>query len=96
MLRLSRAAARVGVLIPVYFYRWGFRPALQFIVGPVSWCRYQPSCSHYAIEAVREHGAMRGSWLTARRICRCHPWGGWGYDPVPSRKLSCKPAQRLS
>jgi putative membrane protein insertion efficiency factor len=46
-------------------------------------CRFDPSCSAYALEALREHGAFRGSWLAARRIGRCHPWGGSGYDPVP-------------
>lgn len=46
-------------------------------------CRYQPTCSHYAIEAIRKHGAGRGGLLAVRRICRCHPWGGSGYDPVP-------------
>ena len=48
-------------------------------------CRFQPSCSEYAIEALREYGLFRGSWLAARRIGRCHPWGGSGYDPVPPR-----------
>lgn len=46
-------------------------------------CRFQPSCSAYAEEALREHGAVRGGWLALRRIGRCHPWGGSGYDPVP-------------
>ncbi len=46
-------------------------------------CRYQPTCSAYAIEALKTHGAFRGSALAAKRIARCHPWGGHGYDPVP-------------
>ena len=51
--------------------------------GRPSPCRYWPSCSSYALEAVERHGAARGSWLTARRLSRCHPWGGHGVDPVP-------------
>ncbi len=46
-------------------------------------CRYQPSCSSYALEALELHGAARGTWLTLRRLGRCHPWGGFGFDPVP-------------
>lgn len=46
-------------------------------------CRYTPTCSQYAVEGVETHGAVRGAWLAARRIARCHPWGGHGYDPVP-------------
>ena len=46
-------------------------------------CRFQPSCSAYAITALRRYGALRGGWLAARRLLRCHPWGGSGYDPVP-------------
>lgn len=46
-------------------------------------CRYLPTCSQYAIEAVQKHGAIKGGWLAAKRLLRCHPWGGSGYDPVP-------------
>ncbi|MCH5242507.1 MAG: membrane protein insertion efficiency factor YidD [Muribaculaceae bacterium] len=46
-------------------------------------CRYTPTCSTYAVEALQKHGVIKGSWLTVKRIARCHPWGGSGYDPVP-------------
>ena len=49
-------------------------------------CRFEPSCSAYALQALRVHGAFRGSWLTIQRIGRCHPWGGSGYDPVPEKE----------
>jgi len=49
-------------------------------------CRYRPTCSEYAIDALHEYGAARGSWLAFRRILRCHPWGGSGYDPVKNVK----------
>lgn len=48
-------------------------------------CRYTPTCSQYAVEAISTHGALKGGMLALRRICRCHPWGGSGYDPVPPR-----------
>jgi len=59
----------------------GYRLLLSPLVGPC--CRYLPSCSDYALEALERHGVLRGGWLTLRRIARCHPWGGAGYDPVP-------------
>ena len=58
-----------------------YRVAISPWLGPR--CRFQPSCSEYALEALERHGALRGSALALRRIARCHPWGGSGYDPVP-------------
>ena len=58
-------------------YRYGLSPVL----GPH--CRYTPTCSAYADQAIRLHGPLRGTWLAARRVARCHPWGATGYDPVP-------------
>lgn len=54
--------------------------------GRLSSCRFQPTCSSYALESFETHGAVRGTWFTLRRILRCHPWGGHGWDPVPERK----------
>lgn len=61
----------------VLVYRYGVSP---FTPGS---CRFHPTCSQYAEDALRTHGAVKGLYLSARRICRCHPWGGSGYDPVP-------------
>ena len=58
-------------------------PVYSLFGGAVSGCRFTPTCSRYAMEALEKHGSARGSWLTLQRVCRCHPWGGWGYDPVP-------------
>ncbi|MGF1639804.1 MAG: membrane protein insertion efficiency factor YidD [Rhodospirillales bacterium] len=57
----------------------------QYLISPILpvSCRYLPSCSHYALEAIDRFGAAKGGWLAARRILRCHPWGGSGFDPVP-------------
>ncbi len=63
--------------LPVRFYRLVFSPWVGHN------CRYQPTCSLYALEALQKHGGIKGSWLALRRILRCHPWGQSGYDPVP-------------
>jgi len=65
------------ILAMIGFYQAAVSPWL----GPA--CRFTPSCSAYAEEAVRKHGAAKGSWLAAKRLLRCHPWGGGGFDPVP-------------
>lgn len=61
----------------VRFYQYSISPLF-----PPS-CRYTPTCSQYAIEAIRKHGPLKGTWLAIKRILRCNPWGGSGYDPVP-------------
>jgi len=57
----------------------------QLMISPIlpSACRYTPTCSQYGLEAIKKHGPFKGGYLTARRILRCHPWGGQGHDPVP-------------
>lgn len=67
---------RILILL-IRFYQGAISPH----VPPV--CRFTPTCSQYAVEAIAKHGALKGTWLALRRILRCHPWGGSGYDPVP-------------
>lgn len=59
----------------------------QNFISPLlpSSCRYTPTCSHYAVEALQTHGLLKGFWLSAKRIASCNPWGGSGYDPVPPK-----------
>lgn len=75
---------------------WSYRLLLSPVLPPS--CRFAPTCSAYALEALKQHGPVRGSWLTLRRIARCHPWGGEGYDPVPERHPTtptcCRTAHR--
>ncbi len=69
-----------ALLILIVFYKKCISPLLP------PCCRYVPTCSAYAAEAIMTHGAFYGSWLAAKRLLRCHPWGGSGYDPVPPKK----------
>ncbi|MGH1364836.1 MAG: membrane protein insertion efficiency factor YidD [Calditrichia bacterium] len=59
----------------------------QLLISPFTppACRYVPTCSEYAVQAIQQHGPLAGSWLALKRISRCHPWGGSGYDPVPPK-----------
>ena len=88
------------LLFGVRGYRLLLSPLKTALLGPAARCRFTPSCSTYAIEALEKYGAWRGSWLAARRLCRCHPWGGCGHDPVPfpgrsARDLESHPAPSL-
>ncbi|WP_353343350.1 membrane protein insertion efficiency factor YidD [Litorivita sp. NS0012-18] len=68
--------------LPIRAYRLIFSPWVGFN------CRYQPTCSAYALEALQKHGALKGGWMAAKRIGRCNPWGNCGYDPVPDKGQS--------
>lgn len=65
------------LILPIKFYQGAISPHF-----PAS-CRFTPTCSQYAVTAIRRHGPVRGLWLALKRLLRCHPWGGSGYDPVP-------------
>lgn len=75
-MRVRQALAWPLLLAIRSYKRW-----LSPLLPPA--CRYLPTCSDYAQEAIQLHGPLRGTWLAGKRICRCHPWGGHGFDPVP-------------
>ncbi|MDQ3622042.1 MAG: membrane protein insertion efficiency factor YidD [Verrucomicrobiota bacterium] len=78
-------------------YQWLISPILSWLAGPGAGCRFEPPCSHYFLGAVEVHGALHGSWLGLKRLARCHPWGGNGYDPVPAgSRAARKPGIRRS
>ena len=71
-------------------YQWIVSPAKAVLFGPLGHCRFEPSCSQYAVTAIQVHGALNGGARAVWRVCRCHPWGGCGADPVPARKLNVR------
>lgn len=68
-------------------YQLFLSPLLELLTGPGGGCRYEPTCSRYFLEACEKHGVLRGSWLGVKRLARCQPWGGQGYDPVPPVRI---------
>ena len=70
------------LMIPIYFYKYAISP----LTSPS--CRHEPTCSQYAIDAIKIHGPFKGFWLGTKRIAKCHPWGTHGYDPVPPKKIT--------
>lgn len=74
-----------GALMPLQWLLVALVRLYQLSISPLlpPSCRFTPTCSQYALEALRRHGPLRGGWMAFRRLCRCHPWGGSGYDPVP-------------
>ena len=75
------------LIFAIRAYRWTVSPAQTFLFGPTGGCRFTPTCSQYAMDAIRTQGAMAGGWLAAKRICRCHPWGRCGHDPLPKAEV---------
>jgi len=71
----------------IRIYQWTLSPFLRLLCGPNSGCRFTPTCSAYFLEAVEAHGVLYGSWLGLKRLARCQPWGGSGYDSVPLRSV---------
>jgi putative membrane protein insertion efficiency factor len=78
-------------IFAIRVYRWTISPAQIFLFGSTVGCRFTPTCSQYAIEAIYSHGTLTGSALAAKRICRCRPWGDCGHDPVPQNESSIAP-----
>ena len=80
--------------LAIRVYQLTISPAQVFLFGPTGGCRFTPTCSQYAMDAIREHGVLAGGWLAVKRICRCHPWGGCGHDPAPRRKWQVEKDRR--
>ena len=77
----------------IRIYQLTVSPALAILFGANAGCRFTPSCSKFAMEAIQKHGALAGSFLAAKRICRCNPFGNCGHDPVPEKKSTIRHPQ---
>lgn len=84
---MNRILKKIFIL-PIRFYQIAISPLLG------STCRYQPTCSHYMVQAIEEWGVLRGTWKGLKRIFRCHPWGDHGYDPVPKNPKKNRHAEK--
>ena len=85
LLRLAVALPARALLALIRLYQRTLSPALPALFGPACGCRFSPTCSHYAADAIREHGALAGAWLAVRRLVKCTPLHPGGFDPVPPR-----------
>ena len=92
---VARLPAR-AVLGLIWLYQRTLSPALPVVFGPGCGCRFAPTCSHYAAEAVQTHGVLAGTWLALRRLVKCSPFHRGGLDPVPPRAPVCRPAAHPS
>ena len=91
------SALMLGLIrFTIRLYQCTLSPVLRVLCGEDCGCRFTPTCSRYFLEAVETHGAGYGSWLGIKRLARCQPWGGYGYDPVPLLGVGCSHATRLA
>lgn len=81
-IRMASKGTEWLLSILVILYRLFISPILH-LLAPGSGCRFEPTCSDYALQAIRKHGPGKGSWLAIKRLAKCHPWGSYGFDPVP-------------
>ncbi|MEP7323095.1 MAG: membrane protein insertion efficiency factor YidD [Saprospiraceae bacterium] len=88
VLKYISSALKFLFILPVRAYQFFLSPLLG-----ANKCRYEPTCSYYMIDAINEWGILKGTWLGIKRIFRCHPWGGFGPDPVPKRKTNADQAR---
>ncbi len=84
LMKLFKRFITVILLVIIKFYRYAISPWTP------NTCRHTPTCSKYAVEALQKHGPIQGGWLSVKRLAKCHPWGTYGYDPVPEKMKTIK------